>query len=156
MGLKVLLGRITVLWLYASTSQAAVPELGCCIMARTKMPVRSLRSALNIVIIYHIYHQYNLLVMMNNFPSSHLPQSGAMQLVVRWSGPSHGAPPYWLDCRMTLVELCRPVPQVAEHRLHSDQLDHSQSTAGGQSGRRVQTPLGQCVNLASIYPKRCV
>lgn len=123
-----------------------------CIMARTKMIVRSLRSALNIVIIYHIYHQYNLFVMMNNFPSSHSPQSGAMQLVVRWSGPSHGAPPYWLDCRMTLVELCCPVPQVVEHRLHSDQLDHSQSTAGGESGRSIKNicPLSTVPQLTKI------
>lgn len=74
---------------------------------------------------------------MINLPSSHLPQSGAMQFMVLWSGPSHGAPPYWLDSRMILVELCRPVPQLAEHGLHGDQLDHSQSTAEGEDGRRI-------------------
>lgn len=61
-------------------------------------------------------------------PQPYSPQSGATQAVLRWSGPSHGAPPYWLGCRMLLVELCCPVPQLAEHGLQRDQLDHSQST----------------------------
>lgn len=67
------------------------------------------------------------------------PQSGAVQVLVRSWGPSHGAPAYSLGCRTLLVELCRPEPQLAEHGLHSDQLDHTQSTGGGrrEEGKRI-------------------
>lgn len=76
------------------------------------------------------------------------PQSGATQIAVRWSVPSHGAPPYWLDCRTVLVELCCPVPQLAEQGLHRDQLDHLQSTAGG-------TGQEESMNVFILPPLNC-
>lgn len=70
---------------------------------------------------------------MLNHTFSHSPHSGAVHVLVRWSGPSQGSPPYWLGCRILLVEVCQPIPQLAEQGLHWDQLDHWQSTAGGQN-----------------------
>lgn len=74
--------------------------------------------------------------MLNN-TSSHSPHSGAMHVLVRLSVSSQGSPPYWLGCRIFLVELCQPIPQLAEQGLHWDQLDHWQSTAGWQNSKRV-------------------
>ena len=55
-------------------------------------------------------------------------QVSVLQSLVSISSPLHATPPFCAGVSIVLVRDCEPVPQVAEHSVHSPNSPHTQST----------------------------